>query len=278
MNMKRPAVPRMIDVERPLSLSVAIERLSTAERVADALREQLLSGAIAPGTPIRDTELSASAGVSRTTVREALAQLAREGLLTHALHRGMEVARLAPADVRDIYATRRMIERAGAEALLAASSAGLADLEQAAQVMSEAALQRDRRRFVEADAAFHTAIGDALGVHRLRNALVGALMELRLVLSVTDRAYDDLDDQLQQHRQLLMLFRERRREAISALEQHLLASQELVSGALEMTAHCGGGGAARATRRKPQGFAPEAAAVGNDGLRHDSGVRERPLG
>ena len=46
-------------------------------------------------------------------------------------------------------------------------------------------------------------------------------MELRLVLSVTDRANDDLDDQLRQHRQLLELFRERRPEAVAALEEHL---------------------------------------------------------
>ena len=86
------------------AMSLSIERLSTAERVADALREQLLSGAIAPGAPMRDVDLSARAGVSRTTVREALAALVREGLLTHSLHHGTEVARLAAADVRDIYA------------------------------------------------------------------------------------------------------------------------------------------------------------------------------
>jgi DNA-binding GntR family transcriptional regulator len=51
---------------------LSIERLSTAERVAGALREQLFSGAIAPGMPMRDGDLSARAGVSRTTLREGL--------------------------------------------------------------------------------------------------------------------------------------------------------------------------------------------------------------
>ena len=184
-------------------MSLSIERLSTAERVADALREQLLSGAIAPGTPMRDIDLSARVGVSRTTVREALAALAREGLLSHSLHRGMEVARLASADVRDIYATRRVIERAGAESLIAGSPVGLEELDRAMQAMCEATARRDRRRVVAADVAFHTAIVTGLGVRRLQAAFVGALMELRLVLSVTDRAYDDLDDHLRRHRQLL---------------------------------------------------------------------------
>jgi len=109
-------------------MSLSIERLSTAERVADALREHLLSGAIAPGTPMRDVDLSVRAGVSRTTLREALAVLAREGLLTHSLHRGMEVARLAAADVRDIYAARRVIEQAAAESLIATPAASLEEL------------------------------------------------------------------------------------------------------------------------------------------------------
>ena len=222
-------------------MSLSIERLSTAERVADALREQLLSGAIAPGTPMRDVDLSARVGVSRTTVREALAVLAREGLLTHSLHRGMEVARLAPADVRDIYAARRVIERAAAESLVANSAGSLEELERAFHDMTEATARRDRRRVVEADVAFHTALVATLGIRRLRTAIVGALMELRLVLSVTDRANDDLDDQLRQHRKLLQLLRERSPEAVTALEEHLLHSEEMVCAAVAAAEHQEGG-------------------------------------
>ena len=222
-------------------MSLSIERLSTAERVADALREQLLSGAIAPGTPMRDVELSARVGVSRTTVREALSVLAREGLLTHSLHRGMEVARLACADVRDIYAARRVIERVAAESLVAAPEGNLDGLERALRDMTEATARRNRRQVVEADVAFHTALVAALGNRRLRTAIVGALMELRLVLSVTDRANDDLDDQLRQHRELLEFFRERRPEAVAALEEHLLDSETMVCAAIEATDHQEGG-------------------------------------
>ncbi len=221
-------------------MSLSIERLSTAERVADALREQLLSGAIAPGTPMRDADLSARVGVSRTTVREALAALAREGLLTHSLHRGMEVVRLACADVRDIYAARRVIERVAAESLIASPEGSLDGLERALHDMAEASARRNPRQVVEADVAFHTALVEAFGNRRLRTAIVGALMELRLVLSVTDRANDDLDDQLRQHRELLELFRERRPEVVAALEQHLLNSETMVCAAIEANDHQGG--------------------------------------
>jgi DNA-binding GntR family transcriptional regulator len=212
---------------------LSIQRLSTAERVADALREEFLSGVPPPGTPLRDAELSARAGVSRTTVHEALTQQAREGLLSHWLHRGMEVARLAPDHVRDIYEAMRVIERAGAEALLAGSAA-LAELEIAVQTMRSAAAG-NQRRVVEAGVAFHTAIGEATGARRLRAALAGALSELRLVLSVTDRAADDLDDQLRQHHKLLELFSGRNPVALAALETHLWQAEAFVCAALETT-------------------------------------------
>ena len=251
-------------------MSLSIERMSTAERVADALREQLLSGAIAPGTPMRDSDLSVRAGVSRTTVREALSVLAREGLLTHSLHRGMEVTRLATADVRDIYATRRVIERAAAEALVATPGGNLEELERALHDMTEATARRDRRRAVEADVAFHTALAATLDIRRLRTAIAGALMELRLVLSVTDRANDDLDDQLRQHRELLELFRRRRPEAVTALEEHLRHSEEMVCVAVEAADHRAGGlhGRLLASFRE----------TGDEQSPVEHGVRDRPDG
>jgi DNA-binding GntR family transcriptional regulator len=251
-------------------MSLSIERVSTAERVADALREHLLSGAMAPGTPMRDVDLSVRAAVSRTTVREALAVLAREGLLTHSLHRGMEVARLAPADVRDIYAARRVIEQVAAESLIATPAGNLEELERALRDMTEAAARRDQRRVVEADVAFHTAIVAALGIRRLRTAIVGALMELRLVLSVTDRASDDLDDLLRRHRELLELFRERSPEAVTALEEHLLHSEELVSAAVEATDYREGG-----LRAQPLASFNE---IGDEQSPLERGVRGRPDG
>jgi DNA-binding GntR family transcriptional regulator len=222
----------MNDAVPPLT----IDRVRTAERVAEALREQLLSGVFPLGAPMRDVELSAHAGVSRTTMREALALLAREGLLSHALHRGMEVARIAAGDVRDIYAARRVLERAGLEAMLAAPMPPLADLERSLATMTEAAARRDMRGVIEADVAFHTTIVAAAGVRRLTDAETHVLMELRLALSVTDRAYGDPAEQVQQHQDLLEAMRARRPDAPALLEAHLDEAAALVACVLAETA------------------------------------------
>ena len=52
--------------------SLQIKRASTAEQVAEALREMILRGEIEQGQPLREVALAASIGVSRNTMREAI--------------------------------------------------------------------------------------------------------------------------------------------------------------------------------------------------------------
>ena len=86
------------------------DRSSTAERVADVLRELIISGDLPPGTPLREQQLVASLEVSRNTIREAFRLLGRERLVVYQLHRGVAVRQLDEHDVHDIYRTRRPLE------------------------------------------------------------------------------------------------------------------------------------------------------------------------
>ena len=95
-----------------------IRPVTTATTLAETLREELLSGAYAPGTPLGDVELVERDRASTGTARAALSELEHDGLVVHSLHRGVEVVRITPDEVRDIYAARRVFEIAGLEALL----------------------------------------------------------------------------------------------------------------------------------------------------------------
>jgi len=190
--------------------------------MAEVLREELLSGAYMPGTPLRELDLVEDRGVSFATAREALAELARDGLVVHTLHRGVEVARITPEEVADIYAARRVYEFAGLQTLVRRRPVDVSWLDAAAERMGEAAVQGDARALVEADLAFHLAIVAAAGSRRLTRAAQGALMELRLVLSVADRSRADHPALVADHQYLVEVFRGgHRREAVAALEDHL---------------------------------------------------------
>jgi DNA-binding GntR family transcriptional regulator len=79
-------------------------------RIADALREQILSGEYAPGDRIRQDELADRHGASRLPVREALRMLEAEGLVTVVANTGAWVSRLTLADCEELYLIRERLE------------------------------------------------------------------------------------------------------------------------------------------------------------------------
>ncbi len=87
-----------------------LERASTAQKVADMLRERVLDGELAPGLRLSEEAIGGALGVSRNTLREAFRLLTRDRLLVHEHSRGVFVRRPSGDDVRDLYAARRVIE------------------------------------------------------------------------------------------------------------------------------------------------------------------------
>ena len=59
-----------------------------------AIRERIVTGALARGARVHQEDLSVELGVSRTPVREALRRLAAEGLVEMRTNRGARVADL----------------------------------------------------------------------------------------------------------------------------------------------------------------------------------------
>jgi DNA-binding GntR family transcriptional regulator len=178
---------------------VSLERTTPADDVAEALRDEVLGGLVPPGTALHESEVQARFGVGRDLARGALGQLEREGLLVHSLHRGLEVPRLALADVRDLFAARRTLELAGLETLVRRRPADDVWLRAAVTSMTEAAKAADGRAAVAADTAFHLAIVASTTSRRLRVAAEAAFRELRIVLAVADRVSGDLDELAADH-------------------------------------------------------------------------------
>jgi DNA-binding GntR family transcriptional regulator len=199
-----------------------LRRVTVASTIAADLRDALLSGEFPPGSPLAADELAGTYRARPATVREALSELERDGLIVHSLHRGVEVARITSEELRDIYAARQVYEVAGLRAMLGQRPVDVSWLSAAVERMGEAAIAGNERALVEGDMAFHLAIVAAAGSRRLTRSAQGALMELRLVLSVADRVADDMPAQVADHQYLVEVFsRGRGREAVAALEDHL---------------------------------------------------------
>jgi DNA-binding GntR family transcriptional regulator len=87
-----------------------LERASTAQKVADMLRERVLDGELEPGLRLSEEAIGGALGVSRNTLREAFRLLTRDRILVHEHSRGVFVRRPTSDDVRDLYSARRAIE------------------------------------------------------------------------------------------------------------------------------------------------------------------------
>jgi DNA-binding GntR family transcriptional regulator len=81
-----------------------------AARLADDLRDRILSGELAAGTPLREQAIASDENLSRHTVRTALALLTAERLVIQEPYRGIRVTSFTAEDVRGLYELRCALE------------------------------------------------------------------------------------------------------------------------------------------------------------------------
>lgn len=205
-----------------------IDRSSTTDRVADALREMLFAGELAPGEPLREVSLADAFGVARSTVREALQLLAAEGLVTRYPNRGVVVTELTDHDIREIFGARLVLESAGLRA--GAHGADLAPVVDALAAYADAVDSGDQGRATHAHLEFHNSLVGLLGNPRLLASAHSVTGDLRLALASVERVRGNARDQVAAHRRLLRLVRAGDEQAaVAELERHLAAAETSVA-------------------------------------------------
>ena len=92
-----------------VTLTVAEEPRSLAEKAYQQLVRNITQMAYAPGSLLVERTLMEELGIGRTPIREALQRLAIEGLVDHMPNRGMFVSEITAASVQQIYEFRFML-------------------------------------------------------------------------------------------------------------------------------------------------------------------------
>ncbi|MFD3507115.1 GntR family transcriptional regulator [Nocardia sp. NPDC058666] len=158
-----------------------VNRSTTAERVADVVREEVTEGRLRPGARLPEQGLCTALGVSRNTVREALSQLVAERVLVREPNRGVFVAVPGPADVRDVYRARKLIEPAAVRHGEAFTPTGVAMVRSAVNEGLAAAAVGEWGGVATANQHFHKALVALSGSPRLEQQMALLLAEMRLV-------------------------------------------------------------------------------------------------
>ncbi|MEU6662477.1 GntR family transcriptional regulator [Streptomyces sp. NPDC046821] len=204
----------------------AVRRNTLRQQIADALRDEILSGRLQPGQEFTVKEIAEQYGVSATPVREALVDLAGQGLLDSAQHRGFRVHEYTFADYRGMIEARSLVTDGIFRGLVAnadqhhATPADLAGVRRRGEEAARAASAGDLNVLIGYDLRFWRELSALFGnpylsdfFHRLRvQAWMYAVPHLRRV--------DDLRGHLWSGHTLLV-------DAIA--DQDALAAQDIVT-------------------------------------------------
>lgn len=179
-----------------ISARRSLARTSTAEMVADILRDMVIEGRVPPGAKLPEDSIADALQVSRNTLREAFRLLNHERLLVHELNRGVFVRLLTEVDVVDIYRMRRTLEGAALKFWGESADAGRGRAPGVSRVrsavtMGVAAAERgDWNGVGTANMYFHRSIAALADSTRIDEIMSQLLAELRLVFHVMPTVRD----------------------------------------------------------------------------------------
>lgn len=153
-----------------------MRREGLSQQAYRTIKNMILQNELCQGEFISETGLQEKLGIGRTPVREAILQLARDRLITIHPRKGIEVTRISPKDIRDIFEMRSILEPAALrkgipklnrEWLLEMRARFAEHVGDAAPISRE-----DAVKLADLDERFHTGL-----IETLKNQYANDLME-----------------------------------------------------------------------------------------------------
>jgi len=161
--------------------ALALSRDAVFVRVAESIREDILSGELLSGTSLIETDLARTYGVSRNTIREALQLLRHQGLVSQEPNKSVRVKRLTVAELKDIFIVRRVVELSALRGRSSVPKEWLARLNGIIQNEAEAISLSDWRQAGTQSLKFHQEIVALHGSARFDQMFELLVTQLRLV-------------------------------------------------------------------------------------------------
>lgn len=181
-----------------------IRKKSAEVEAAEALRNHVIGGGVAPGGRLTEMRLSEALGLSRTTVRTALHQLANEGLVVQLPYTGWSVTSLSSTDAWELYTLRGSLEALAARLLTETLDADKKDqLHRAFDALVTACETGDEVAVVDRDLGLHKLIVSLSGHRRLAEQYRLIEQQIRLYIIWSDRLMPSREDIIATHRPIV---------------------------------------------------------------------------
>jgi GntR family carbon starvation induced transcriptional regulator len=151
------------------------ESTTATEAAVRKLKQDIMSGALAPDSQLKMRELKSRYGIGASPMREALAQLAAEGFVHQRAQKGFRVPPVSIEELIDITKTRQFLEGEAVRLAIENASpeweeeivASYHVLERAIVLMKSGEKERDY--FEERHHRFHRALISACPLESMRN-------------------------------------------------------------------------------------------------------------
>ena len=200
-----------------------------SERAAGLIEQDILSGALEPGSRLAVHALSRQYAIGTTPLREGLSRLAMRGLIAAIGQRGFRVAHVSRADLEDITRVRILVESEALRISIAQGGdpweVGIVAalhhlrlcLERSPETMTEGSAEFDR-----VHKSFHRALLAGCGSERLLGLHDDLYLQAYRYRRVMMRRLSDPGLFLRNHQSLADLVIARRVEAaVASLTEHL---------------------------------------------------------
>ncbi len=240
--VKRESIKSMssIAATRKSNVNGTFTKLTIAEQIAAALRTEIVTGQLPPGTRLLQIETAQRFEVSTTPVREAFGFLQRDGLVQIDTHRGVTVFLPTVKDLIEHYEIRMALEMLAAEKTARCFRAE--DAPPLAALLDEMRATTDAVFYVQCNQQFHLRLYTLSG----RSRLVRMIEDLRTASLAYNHLYaaadvprdaQRLDDE---HREILTACQAKDPvRAAGAVRHHIQQTIVHVAKLLEQAEHGG---------------------------------------
>lgn len=203
---------------------------SLSDQAYEAIRHDILTCVLAPGTAVSEVALSERYDLGKAPVRSALSRLRQEGLVSASPRRSFVISPITLRDVQELYALRVILEPATAR--LAAGRVDARRLEKLDAICRKGYTPGDPAstlRFLEANREFHLQIAEAGGNQRFVRLLAQVLDETTRVMHIGLGLRNRNAEMQHEHHALLEALESGDGESAARIsESQVAASREMV--------------------------------------------------
>ncbi|MFO8240487.1 MAG: GntR family transcriptional regulator [Dissulfuribacterales bacterium] len=203
-----------------------IKKKTLHEEIVETLRDMIMTGELKEGEKINENELCVSMGISKTPLREALRVLSAEKIIKLVPNKGSYVSKPTIKEIKEMFDVMSVLEgicaRTATEKM---TDNDYIRVEQFHEKLEENFQRRDQKNYIKFNNLYHTFLQKLAGNETCNQIINGLRQKILLYRFKSLNLPGRFEKSIQEHRQLLKIFRDRDPEKAEILIKAHLKNQ-----------------------------------------------------